>query len=243
MSRGTLGATQEYYDRFAETYDCGRDAGYHRLVDELELGILRRYATGREVVEAGCGTGLLLREVAGFARSAVGVDLSRGMLAAARARGLHVVQGSLTDLPLPGASADLIYSMKVLPHVAPIREALRELARVLRPGGHLVAEFYNPWSLRSLAKRVAGPGRVATGVRESDVFTRFDTLDEARAHLPDDLRLVDVRGVRIVTPYAAMHRWPLAGALLGRAERALCDVPGVRRLAGFLVLVARKIDP
>ena len=52
---------------------------------------------------------------------------------------------------------DLTYSFKVLAHVPEIRAALVELARVTAPGGHLALEFYNPWSLRYAAKRLAGP--------------------------------------------------------------------------------------
>ena len=55
---------QEYYDRFSETYDNERHRGYHRLIDELELDLVRRYGAGKDVFEAGCGTGLLLREAA-----------------------------------------------------------------------------------------------------------------------------------------------------------------------------------
>src|SRR5450432_4092159 len=154
-------STQTYYDRFAAGYEAQRHHGYHRLIDDLELDLIRRYGAGKDVFEAGCGTGLLLREAARFARSAVGLDLSRGMLKAAQARGLRVVQGSLTEVPLPSASVDLVYSMKVLAHVPPIERAIRELARLVRPGGHLLLEFYNPLSLRYLAKRVGGPGRIA----------------------------------------------------------------------------------
>src|SRR6516162_10384399 len=173
-------STQTYYDRFAAGYEAERHHGYHRLIDELELELVRKYGAGRDVFEAGCGTGLLLREAAGFARSAVGLDLSRGMLGPARQRGLRVVQGSLTDVPLPTAAFDLVYSMKVLAHVPPIARAVAELARLCRPGGHLLLEFYNPLSLRYLAKLVAGPGRIAEATTESDVFTRFDTLGRAR---------------------------------------------------------------
>ena len=87
MSFAAPPTTQQYYDRFAETYDNDRHRGYHRLIDELELDLVRRYGAGKDVFEAGCGTGLLLREAAGVARSAVGLDLSRGMLAPARERG------------------------------------------------------------------------------------------------------------------------------------------------------------
>src|SRR5438046_6639699 len=140
--------TQEYYDRFAAGYETERHHGYHRLIDELELELVRRYGAGRDVFEAGCGTGLLLRETAAVARSAVGLDLSRGMLGPARARGLKVVQGSLTAVPLPDASFDLVYSMKVLAHVPPIQGAVAELNRLVRPRCTLLLEFYNRYWCR-----------------------------------------------------------------------------------------------
>ena len=232
--------TQTYYDRFAAGYEAERHHGYHRLIDELELELVRKYGAGRDVFEAGCGTGLLLRETATFARAAVGLDLSRGMLGPARDRGLRVVQGSLTDVPLPAASFDLVYSMKVLAHVPPIERAIAELARLVRPGGHLLLEFYNPWSLRALAKRVGGPGHIAAGTTENDVYTRYDTLARARGYLPPELELVGVRGVRVVTPTSKVFALAPLGRLFTWAERAACDAPLLRNLGGFLVLIARK---
>ncbi|SRR6266540_2807045 len=233
-------STQDYYDRFSASYEDQRHHGYHRLIDELELDLVRRFGTGKDVFEAGCGTGLLLREAATVARSAVGLDLSRGMLAPARARGLKVVQGSLTDVPLPSASFDLVYSMKVLAHVPPIERAVAELARLTRPGGYLLLEFYNPRSLRYLAKLVAGPGRIAAGTTEQHVFTRFDTLARAHAYLPPDVEPVAVRGVRIVTPTSKVFAYPPLGRLFSWAERVACDAPVLRNLGGFLILIARK---
>jgi len=232
--------TQTYYDRFAAGYEAERHHGYHRLIDELELELVRKYGAGRDVFEAGCGTGLLLKEAAGFARSAVGLDLSRGMLEPARQRGLRVVQGSLTDVPLPTASFDLVYSMKVLAHVPPIERALAELGRLVRPGGHLLLEFYNPWSLRALAKRLAGPGHIAAGTTESDVYTRYDTFAQARAYLPPDLEVVGVRGVRVVTPTSKVFAWAPLGRVFTWAEHAAKDAPLLRQLGGFLIVIARK---
>jgi SAM-dependent methyltransferase len=232
--------TRDYYDRFSASYEAERHHGYHRLIDELELGLVRKYGAGKDVFEAGCGTGLLLKEAASFARRAVGLDLSRGMLEPARARGLSVVQGSLTDVPLPSASFDLVYSMKVLAHVPPIERAIAELARLVRPGGHLLLEFYNPWSLRALAKRLGGPGAIAAGTTENDVYTRYDTTARARTYLSPDLEFVGVRGVRVVTPTSSVFKLAPLGRLFAWAEHAACDAPLLRELGGFLVIIARK---
>ncbi len=235
-----LRETQSYYDRFSETYERERHHGYHRLIDELELDLIRRHGAGRDVFEAGCGTGLLLRAAAEVARSAKGLDLSRGMLQPAHQRGLRVVQGSLTHVPLPSESVDLVYSMKVLPHVPPIREALAELARLVRPGGHLLLEFYNPWSFRYLAKRVGGPARIAAGTTDRDVYTRYDTTTQAEAYLPPGVSLVSVRGVRVLTPTSSVFRLAPLGWAFATAERLACDLPVLRNFGGFLILVARK---
>jgi ubiquinone/menaquinone biosynthesis C-methylase UbiE len=238
-----LRSTQGYYDRFSDSYERERHRGYHRLIDELELELVRRYGTGRDILEAGCGTGLLLAEAARVGRSALGLDLSAGMLGRARTRGLRVLQASLDRVPLPDASVDLVYSMKVLAHVPPIREALAELARVTRPGGHLLLEFYNPRSLRYLAKLLGGAAPIAEGTTDRDVYTRYDTLDTARSYLPADVEYVGMRGVRVVTPTSHVFKVPGLASLFEQAERVACDLPGLRNLGGFLILVARKRMP
>ena len=76
-------AVRGYYDDAAGWYDRSRGQRYHRLVDELALDLCARHGRGRDVLEVGCGTGRLLGPIAGFARRAVGVDLSAAMLARA----------------------------------------------------------------------------------------------------------------------------------------------------------------
>ena len=235
-----LRSTQGYYDRFSSSYERERHHGYHRLIDDLELELVRRYGNGRDILEAGCGTGLLLEEAARVGRSAIGLDLSRGMLARAHDRGLAVLQASLTPVPLPDASVDLVFSMKVLAHVPPIRQAIQELARVTRPGGHLLLEFYNPRSLRYLAKLVGGAAPIAEGTTDRDVYTRYDTLETARSYLPPDVEFITMRGVRVVTPSSHVFRVPFLATLFERAERLACDAPGLRNLGGFLIIVGRK---
>ena len=113
----------------------------------------------------------------------------------------------------------------MLAHVPEIERALSEMARVTRPGGVVIAEFYNPMSLRGLAKRLGPAGRIAEGANEKDVYTRYDAPSAVRAMAPRGCRFEAARGVRIVTPAAAFLRIPGLGSVLRAAERALCDSP------------------
>ncbi|MCC6994117.1 MAG: methyltransferase domain-containing protein [Deltaproteobacteria bacterium] len=232
---------QSYYDEFAAGYERERHHGYHKLIDALELGFIRRHAAGGRILEAGCGTGLLLREVAHFARQAVGFDLSRGMLGPAHARGLGIVQAAVTQVPFADASFDAVYSVKVLAHVEPIREALAELARVTRPGGTLVLEFYNTRSLRTLIKRLKPATKISARTSDDAVYTRYDSIADVRGYLPPGCQIVDVRGVRVLTPVAAVHRVPGLSRVMRAAEAFAADAPGLRGLGGFLLVAARKL--
>jgi ubiquinone/menaquinone biosynthesis C-methylase UbiE len=238
-----LDRTRAYYDEFAEVYEDRRDGndpgGYHDLLDDLEVEYVERFGRGGDVLEVGCGTGLLLRRIAGFARTARGVDLSLRMLARAKERGLDVVEGSATDLPFPDASFDVACSFKVLAHVRDIHRALAEMARVVRPGGHVLAELYNPLSLRGLAKHIGPAGAIKGDTDERDVYTRFDTPWSIAELKPRGTELVASRGVRIVIPAAAALRVPVVGWALRRVERRLCDSP-LNVFGGFWIAALRK---
>ncbi len=239
-----LQATRAYYDEFAARYEDkrgGRDpGGYHDLVDDLEIDFVRRFAVDRDVLEVGCGTGLLLERIAHFARSAKGLDLSDGMLEKARARGLEVTLGSATDLPFADESFDVACSFKVLPHVQDIRRALDEMTRVVRPGGTVVIELYNPFSMRGFVKNFLPAGSISAKTKESAVYTRFDNPFRVTDLVPARLQLRASRGVRIVTPAAVIMRLPIVGRVLDVAERALCDSP-LRYFGGFWIGAFRKI--
>jgi ubiquinone/menaquinone biosynthesis C-methylase UbiE len=236
-------ATRAYYDEFSKIYERHRrpnDAnGYHALVDDLEVELCARYGTGREILECGCGTGLILQRLADFASRAVGIDLSPGMLDHARERGLEVKEGSVTELPFDDASFDVTCSFKVLAHVPEIGKALSEMARVTRPGGVMIAEFYNPLSFRGLAKRFGPAGKIGDRTRESAVYTRFDAPWVLDRIIPPNTRIEAARGIRIVTPAAAVMHVPGLSGILRRAERFLCDSPAAV-LGGFYVAVIRK---
>ena len=233
------GENRRYYDTFATIYEKHRHDGYHRWLDTRTIELLTPAVTGRDVLEVGCGTGLLLKDVATVARHATGLDLSHGMLRAAHERRLNVVQGSATQLPFADASFDVVYSFKVLAHVPDLAAAFAEMARVTRPGGRLFLELYNKQSLRYLVRRFRPAGAVGQGVDEKDVFTRFYDLAELRAMLPASVSLERTHGLRVATLAPQPFRWPVVGSLWARVEDALSASP-LHRYAGFLVLELRK---
>ena len=168
-----------YYDDFAGWYERERHLPYHRMLDDLEVELVERYARGKDVLEVGCGTGLILDRVAQFARDAprhrpVGRHAREG---APRA-GSHVAQASATELPIATASVDVAYSFKVLAHIPDIAGAMREMARVVRPGGCVLAEFYNARSLRRLVKARQAADR---GLRDHPRRARLHPLRRRRA--------------------------------------------------------------
>ena len=240
---GSLDHTRAYYDEFSKSYERHRRPnhadGYHALVDDLEIDLCARYGTGRDILECGCGTGLILERLAGFARRAAGIDLSPGMLELARERGLEVKEGSVTALPFDDASFDVTCSFKVLAHVPDIGKALSEMVRVTRPGGIVLAEFYNPLSFRGLAKKFGPAGKIGKVTRENAVYTRFDAPWVLPRILPPNTRIETARGIRILTPAAVAMRVPGLAGMLRRAEWLLCDSPAAV-LGGFYVAVIRK---
>ncbi|HSV66560.1 MAG TPA: methyltransferase domain-containing protein [Mycobacteriales bacterium] len=128
-----------YYDeRFAIVHDTRSARCARREVERLLGRPLRR---GEVVVDAGCGTGWL---AAGLCRAAprarvIGVDLSAGMLARARAAGAWpLLQADAQRLPFDGATVDLVVCRGVLHHLPDVPAALAEWRRVLRPSGAVV---------------------------------------------------------------------------------------------------------
>jgi len=118
-------------------------------------------------------------------------------------------------------SCDLVHAHKVFPGV-PFLSTCRylvEMARVVRPGGHVIAEFYNARSLRHLVKRIKPPTAVSHTTHDEHVFTRYDDASAIRRYLPPELDWVATRGIRVITPLAGVLRVPLLGAAVRWAEQ------------------------
>ena len=94
------------------------------------------------LLDIGCGTGTLLREVGGSAAVvAVGIDVSHQMLGVARASlppSSHLLQADVHQLPFQEGTFDLVVSSSSFHYWPDPYVALRQIAGVLRPGGQLV---------------------------------------------------------------------------------------------------------
>jgi SAM-dependent methyltransferase len=90
----------------------------------------------RRLLDAGCGTGNNLAHFRRFGRT-IGIDLSEEALRFCRTRGVTATRGNLLSLPFPDGTFDGVMSFDVLYHrwIEDDRVAVRELVRVMRPGG------------------------------------------------------------------------------------------------------------
>ncbi|MGM9381322.1 class I SAM-dependent methyltransferase [Streptomyces antibioticus] len=113
---------------------------------------------GDRVLDAGCGTGRALtplRAAVGPTGVVVGLDLTSAMLEAAvragRDREGRLLLGDVAALPLRSGSFDAVFGAGLVSHLADPTENLRELARVVRPGGTLA--LFHPIGRAALAAR------------------------------------------------------------------------------------------
>jgi demethylmenaquinone methyltransferase / 2-methoxy-6-polyprenyl-1,4-benzoquinol methylase len=135
------------FDRVAGRYDLtntvlsgGLDAGWRRATREALDA-----RPGSTVLDVAAGTAVSTVELAAGGVHAIACDFSQGMLKAGASRAVPKVAGDAMALPLADASVDGVVISFGLRNVADPRAALREFARVTRPGGRLVVcEFSSP---------------------------------------------------------------------------------------------------
>jgi SAM-dependent methyltransferase len=108
------------------------------------------------VADVGCGNGFDLRQIVpqGRCRHAIGLDLSAGMLRSLEdlrhSGGLSLVQADAQRLPLPDQTVDVAMAMHMLYHVPDIPAAIRELRRITKRDGTVLASTNNSGSLAEI---------------------------------------------------------------------------------------------
>jgi ubiquinone/menaquinone biosynthesis C-methylase UbiE len=122
---------------------------------------------GQRLLDVGCGNGAaVLRLARMLGLEVVGIDVDPEQIGAATLAALntpnaHFVVADATDLPFPNGHFDLVYTNKTTHHVHDWEQAITEMARVLKPGGHLLYnDFVAPIGRRFPTRR--GLNRLAS---------------------------------------------------------------------------------
>jgi SAM-dependent methyltransferase len=162
------------YDSFAAAYTASNENNlvnaYYERPAMLELA---GDVAGRRILDAGCGSGLLLAALRDRGATVTGIDKSAGMVEQARRRlgddaDLQVAElGS--PLPLPDGTFDDVTASLVLHYLKDWEPALAELRRVLKPGGRLIVSVNHPFG-ENLWHREAG--------LEPDYFATYNYVVE-----------------------------------------------------------------
>jgi predicted TPR repeat methyltransferase len=141
--RATEDFVREEFNQFAESFDKKLALLKYRgpeLVLEQVASRYRAPSGSLDILDAGCGTGLVGVQLRPFARTLTGVDLSGGMLAQARRRGVYdeLIEGDLCAyVEQKHAAFDLVTVIETLIYFGELSNPLRLLASSIRPGGAL----------------------------------------------------------------------------------------------------------
>lgn len=228
------------FDEQAAAYDRWYATPLGQLVDRVEkaaLFALLPALQGRRILEVGCGTGNISLALARRGAQVVGLDLSGPMLALAASKArregldLSFIRGAAGALPLAAAGFDGVVSILALDFIPDRGGAVREMVRVLRPGGFLALAFLNRYSFWTI-KRVLRAWLKPSLWREA----RFTSLGEIRSLLAGhpDLEITHTDQAVYFPPLASPRLLPYYPSLerLGRRHR----LP----FGAFLVAAARK---
>lgn len=168
-----LRVRQETHARYSEN-----DASFLNWV----LALLEP-APGQLVLDAGCGPGVYHPLLAARGARVVGVDLFAGMAREARRQVVEgrlavlIAQAAVESLPLTDAACDRVMANHMLYHVPDQVAALRELRRVLKPGGRIVLAT-NAADSGAELDAVHGAAAAALGYRAEAGMSGCFTLDD-----------------------------------------------------------------
>jgi ubiquinone/menaquinone biosynthesis C-methylase UbiE len=215
---------------------------------------LARPAPGMRVLDAGCGNGLYLRALRQRQVSAVGCDLSPGMLATVTHPAL--VTADVTALPFRDSAFDIVLVAQVLDLVPGRRTAIGELRRILAPGGACVVVTTGAQHLRSLREVVERAARTPGWQMRAPTGSAF-TLENAAGQLGRAFRdLAQVRppatavvitDASIASDYVTSladhyhaqvaRPWPDVARDVRERVQAVIDTQGEFRTAGDLAAI------
>ena len=160
-------AVQEFNRRSMTYEDSWEQRFFFDRIHKAVLDLAENQVNPKSIVDVGCGTGRLLRKASERWPDAqlIGIDPAEGMVEKARSlMPIATFYVSMAEsLPLPDASIDLAFSTMSYHHWADQVEGVREMARVLRPGGRFfLADFWLPMGLAKVIRHFQSndPARV-----------------------------------------------------------------------------------
>jgi SAM-dependent methyltransferase len=215
---------------------------WREMTARERLDDLKRFFTKGRFLEIGCSTGEMLA-AASSPLSAVGVEPDERTSRAARAQGLEVFSGTLRDARFPDGHFDAAAMYHVIEHVPSPREELRELRRVIKPGGWLVLETPN---IATLWYRMLG-ARWRQFIPDHIFFFNPRTITrlcEDGGFEVRELRSVGkAMSLRLFINRLGRYHRPSANLLEAVGDRLrLCDLTIRLRLGDVMRLYARRVE-
>jgi ubiquinone/menaquinone biosynthesis C-methylase UbiE len=136
-----------------------------RLRAALAMAVGLRLAPAARVLDVGCGAGLATIGLARQGLMVEAIDPIQVMVDATRKRAMEAGVdprvtariGDIHAIPFPDRTFELVVALGVLPWLPQVETPLREMSRVLRPGGHMIVSVDTLWQLRQLADPFLNP--------------------------------------------------------------------------------------
>jgi predicted TPR repeat methyltransferase len=185
LDQGTSdpGAVAERYDEWAKGYDDDLGSWSYQAPAVVAETVVSRHRDAGSVLDVGCGTGLVGRELRarGFAGEVLGLDISQASLEVARESGAYdsAEHADLQErLPADDDSVDALVCVGVMTYLPDVEAVWREFARVTRPGGLVVVtQREDMWHERSCQA-------VVDRLQDEGVWAQVDVTGPS-PYLPD----------------------------------------------------------
>jgi len=230
---GKAGYVRALFDQIAPRYDeitvwlsLGRDAGWKDVLVRMAA-----VTPGERALDLACGTGDIAARLRASGADVTGLDLTHRMLRLAAAKpglaGMRWVCGDMLAVPMPDASQDIVTAGYGLRNVPDLRASLREIHRVLAPGGRFLSlDFTLPRQplVRAayLAYLRAVGGAVGQWLHEDPDTYRY--IPESLVRYPG---AAGVAAMMREEGFTHVSWWPLLGGLMAInvAQRSIADRP------------------
>lgn len=238
-------AVQEYVAQFYEgtRYDRPWSRAYHAAWMRRMIELVRPHGA---ILDLGCGNGVLGEFLSKDEYDTTGIDIAENMISYAEKRLRRAVVGDAEALPFPDQSFDIVFARALLHHLPHPDQGMREIVRVLRPGGRLITTDPIKTLISTLPRKFV--------YKKSSHFS-----DEHKNFDPRELEGIVERAMRITSierfGYIA---YPLLGfpdicnayqlvpgkrlftpALLA-LDRLIGKIPGINKIAWGETIVAEK---